>query len=210
MAPVAFAHHITSPALLAMASLPSDQLFQLLGLHEFLPSIEVGGRQRGLASWRTAVTICVRPVYMDTGTAVLTWQQACLICRWLCYAPSAARCGSAGPAPGPCLTPVPCLLQVVARLEGQLCSVDPDMCDNFLTAIAGFNASNVDPQLLPLFLSYTPAGEPAGAAGRCEPSFWWHAAPCCPAFDCACPRAPLAGAAALLLQTSTPYTSLRS
>jgi hypothetical protein len=42
MAPVAFAHHISSPALLALASFSSDQLFELLGMHEFLPSIEVG------------------------------------------------------------------------------------------------------------------------------------------------------------------------
>ncbi len=65
--------------------------------------------------------------------------------------------------------PAAWLLQLVARLEGELCRVEPDMCDNVLTAIAGFNASNVDPQLLPLLLSYTPAGEPAG---NCRPAAW--------------------------------------
>ncbi len=44
------------------------------------------------------------------------------------------------------------------------------MCDNLLTAIADFNASNVDPDLLPLLLSYTPAG------GR-RAGGWEHAAP---------------------------------
>ncbi len=75
MAPVAFAHHITSPALLAMASLPSDQLFQLLGLHEFLPSIEVGGRHGGHASSYTAVPCqlthsCTMPAHTQLYTHV--------------------------------------------------------------------------------------------------------------------------------------------
>jgi pimeloyl-ACP methyl ester carboxylesterase len=48
--------------------------------------------------------------------------------------------------------------RVVALLEGGLCSMQPALCLNILSAIAGFSQDNVDPDRLPSYLKYTPAG----------------------------------------------------
>ncbi|GAX81580.1 hypothetical protein CEUSTIGMA_g9008.t1 [Chlamydomonas eustigma] len=48
--------------------------------------------------------------------------------------------------------------KVVALLEGSLCYMQPALCLNILSAIAGFSQDNVDPDRLPSYLKYTPAG----------------------------------------------------
>ena len=47
LAPVAFARHIASPVLVALARLDTDALFALLGVNEFLPSSEALSRLDG-------------------------------------------------------------------------------------------------------------------------------------------------------------------
>lgn len=41
LAPVAGLHHMTSQPVLTMAKLDTDALFTLLGVHQFLPSVQV-------------------------------------------------------------------------------------------------------------------------------------------------------------------------
>mmetsp|Transcript_11111 Transcript_11111/g.23956 ORF Transcript_11111/g.23956 Transcript_11111/m.23956 type:complete len:469 (+) Transcript_11111:194-1600(+) len=87
LAPVAFPKHISSVPLLALATMNTDLVFGLLGIHEFMPS------QR-----------------------------------------------------------------VVSYLEGKLCTAEPQLCVNILSAISGYNYSNVNGTRLPLYLQFTPAG----------------------------------------------------
>eukprot|EP00878_Enallax_costatus_P019936 GHUV01021051.1.p1 GENE.GHUV01021051.1~~GHUV01021051.1.p1 ORF type:complete len:378 (+),score=78.16 GHUV01021051.1:184-1317(+) len=47
LAPVAYATHVDSPPLLALATFNTDELFILLGFHEFLPSVEMLARLEG-------------------------------------------------------------------------------------------------------------------------------------------------------------------
>ena len=46
----------------------------------------------------------------------------------------------------------------VAYLEGGLCRLQPGLCLNILSALAGYSTGNIDPGRLPLYLRYTPAG----------------------------------------------------
>lgn len=87
LAPVTFVTHVDSIPLLTLAQLNTDQIFTLLGFHEFMPSIEV-----------------------------------------------------------------------LARLEGQLCRLQPALCVNILAAICGYNPSNLDQARLPTYVNYTPSG----------------------------------------------------
>ncbi|KAG1665107.1 hypothetical protein FOA52_007798 [Chlamydomonas sp. UWO 241] len=47
---------------------------------------------------------------------------------------------------------------IIQMLEGAVCFIRPKMCLNVLAAIAGFNEDTIDPEKLPIFLRYTPAG----------------------------------------------------
>eukprot|EP00201_Polytomella_parva_P004498 CAMPEP_0175078932 /NCGR_PEP_ID=MMETSP0052_2-20121109/24488_1 /TAXON_ID=51329 ORGANISM="Polytomella parva, Strain SAG 63-3" /NCGR_SAMPLE_ID=MMETSP0052_2 /ASSEMBLY_ACC=CAM_ASM_000194 /LENGTH=306 /DNA_ID=CAMNT_0016349099 /DNA_START=482 /DNA_END=1399 /DNA_ORIENTATION=- len=48
--------------------------------------------------------------------------------------------------------------KTASRLEGQLCTLQPWLCISFLTALCGFNPSNLDLESLPQNLNFTPAG----------------------------------------------------
>lgn len=48
--------------------------------------------------------------------------------------------------------------EVVSKLEGQLCQVQPYLCANLLSAICGYNPNNIDIERLPTYLNYTPSG----------------------------------------------------
>lgn len=43
-------------------------------------------------------------------------------------------------------------------IEAGLCSRQPALCLNLLTAIAGYNPGNLDAGRLPVYLAHTPAG----------------------------------------------------
>lgn len=49
-------------------------------------------------------------------------------------------------------------IEVLARLEGQLCRLQPALCVNILAAICGYNPSNLDHARLPTYVNYTPSG----------------------------------------------------
>lgn len=48
--------------------------------------------------------------------------------------------------------------EVLSKLEGQLCRLQPALCVNLLAAICGYNPSNLDVARLPIYLNYTPSG----------------------------------------------------
>jgi len=50
------------------------------------------------------------------------------------------------------------LVEVLARLEGQLCQFRPELCVNMLAAICGYNPNNLDVTRLPIYVNYTPSG----------------------------------------------------
>jgi lysosomal acid lipase/cholesteryl ester hydrolase/gastric triacylglycerol lipase len=49
-------------------------------------------------------------------------------------------------------------IEVLSKLEGQLCKLQPALCVNILAAICGYNPSNLDQQRLPAYVNYTPSG----------------------------------------------------
>jgi hypothetical protein len=49
-------------------------------------------------------------------------------------------------------------IEVLSKLEGQLCKLQPALCVNILAAICGYNPSNLDQQRLPTYVNYTPSG----------------------------------------------------
>lgn len=87
LAPVAFVTHMDSLPMNALAAMDTDEVFTLLGFHEFLPSSEI-----------------------------------------------------------------------LSKLEGQMCKVQPYLCVNLLSMICGYNPDNIDPDRLPIYLNYTPSG----------------------------------------------------
>jgi len=48
--------------------------------------------------------------------------------------------------------------EILSKLEGQLCQVQPYLCVNLLSAICGYNPDNLDIERLPIYLNYTPSG----------------------------------------------------
>lgn len=48
--------------------------------------------------------------------------------------------------------------EVLSKLEGQMCKVQPYLCVNLLSIICGYNPDNIDPDRLPIYLNYTPSG----------------------------------------------------
>eukprot|EP00877_Chromochloris_zofingiensis_P012454 jgi/Chrzof1/7462/Cz02g24260.t1_LIP1[v5.2] len=87
LAPVTFVTHVDSVPLVTLAKLNTDEIFILLGLHEFMPSSEI-----------------------------------------------------------------------LSKLDGQMCSLEPKMCINLLAAICGYNPDNIDMNRLPTYMKYTPSG----------------------------------------------------
>ena len=43
-------------------------------------------------------------------------------------------------------------------LEGGLCTLQPSLCLNILSALAGYSPGNINASQLPMYLQYTPAG----------------------------------------------------
>lgn len=48
--------------------------------------------------------------------------------------------------------------EILSKLEGQLCQVQPYLCVNLLSAICGYNPDNLNIERLPIYLNYTPSG----------------------------------------------------
>lgn len=49
-------------------------------------------------------------------------------------------------------------VELLARLEGELCKYQPALCVNILAAICGYNPDNLDERRLPTYVNYTPSG----------------------------------------------------
>jgi hypothetical protein len=48
--------------------------------------------------------------------------------------------------------------EVLSKLEGRMCKLQPALCVNLLSIICGYNPQNLDIQQLPVYLNYTPSG----------------------------------------------------
>lgn len=48
--------------------------------------------------------------------------------------------------------------EILSKLDGQMCSLEPKMCINLLAAICGYNPDNIDMNRLPTYMKYTPSG----------------------------------------------------
>jgi hypothetical protein len=48
--------------------------------------------------------------------------------------------------------------EILSKLEGQMCMVQPYLCVNLLSIICGYNPDNLDIERLPIYLNYTPSG----------------------------------------------------
>jgi lysosomal acid lipase/cholesteryl ester hydrolase/gastric triacylglycerol lipase len=48
--------------------------------------------------------------------------------------------------------------EILSKLEGQMCKVQPYLCVNLLSIVCGYNPDNLDIERLPIYLNYTPSG----------------------------------------------------